>query len=126
MASFKSLNSWLEDLKKYGEEDIVVLVVGNKSDGVREVEESVARKWAEEEGLEYVETSALNGEGVDEVCSCSFRYVQVEFTSRIGVLNLRMFTDPILLMLLFYFLSFVTLRPLMFLQEKYIRYIKVN
>lgn len=69
MASFKSLNSWLEDLKKYGEEDIVVLVVGNKSDGIREVEESVARRWAEVEGLEYVETSALNGQGVDEVRS---------------------------------------------------------
>ncbi|GAA5900455.1 hypothetical protein JCM6882_001251 [Rhodosporidiobolus microsporus] len=74
--SFLNCRSWLEDLRQWGEEDLLILLVGNKGDITREggeggekreVEEEEARKWAEEEGLAgYVETSAKSGAGVEE------------------------------------------------------------
>ncbi|BGP13080.1 hypothetical protein JCM10213_000915 [Rhodosporidiobolus nylandii] len=74
--SFANCKGWLADLRAWGEEDLLILLVGNKGDVVREagpdgekreVEEEEARKWAEEEGLAgYVETSAKSGAGVEE------------------------------------------------------------
>ncbi|GAA5901795.1 Rab family GTPase [Sporobolomyces salmoneus] len=84
--SFHNLKSWLNDLRSWGEEDLLILVVGNKGD-VKEGEENasgekreVTREEAEEfvrqEGLAgYVECSAKNGEGVDEAFNTLTRLV---------------------------------------------------
>lgn len=52
-ASFQSLKSWLENLKQHAESDIVIMLVGNKSDIVqtegenaREVPTDAARYFA--------------------------------------------------------------------------------
>lgn len=104
--TFVSCRSWLADLRAWGDEDLVILLVGNKGDlceaeeeeeeeeevleegeGEGEVAPKVAKasggkgglrkravsrkevlQWVEEEGLSgYVETSAKEGTGVDEV-----------------------------------------------------------
>lgn len=79
--SFTNCRGWLADLRQWGEEDLLVLLVGNKGDVLsttteegggggerREVEREEAERWAEEEGLAgYVETSAKSGAGVEEV-----------------------------------------------------------
>jgi hypothetical protein len=61
-----------------------VIVVGNKSDLCqstsddraatlsREVTHEEARTWAEERGLEYIETSAKTGDNVEEVARIHF------------------------------------------------------
>ncbi|SCV67366.1 BQ2448_6012 [Microbotryum intermedium] len=111
-STFLSCRSWLTDLKQWGEEDLLVLVVGNKKDliragttqeegrrssedssvpvpgedgtggeqeggerepvvgagddGVDELRKEV-QAWVQEQGLAgYVETSAKDGEGVQE------------------------------------------------------------
>jgi len=78
--SFLNLSQWLEDLKSYGDPDLTVVVVGNKSDlcqstsdnpdGTaslsRQVTHEEALSWAEERGLEYIETSAKTGDNVEE------------------------------------------------------------
>ncbi|GAA5854885.1 hypothetical protein JCM5353_005070, partial [Sporobolomyces roseus] len=75
--SFKNLKTWLSDLRQYGEEDLLILVVGNKGDikvteegasgEKREVAREEVEEWVSEEGLAgYVECSAKNGEGVEE------------------------------------------------------------
>jgi GTPase SAR1 family protein len=63
---------WLNDLRQIAEPDIVVVLVGNKSDlaagdeNKREVTKEEAEEWAKTNGvLEYVETSAKNGDGVE-------------------------------------------------------------
>ncbi|PLW16192.1 hypothetical protein PCASD_11190 [Puccinia coronata f. sp. avenae] len=76
--SFLNLSQWHEDLKSYGDPELTVIVVGNKSDLCqstsddraatlsREVTHEEARTWAEERGLEYIETSAKTGDNVEE------------------------------------------------------------
>jgi Ras-related protein Rab-2A len=70
--TFSHVQDWLADLRAIAEPDIVVILVGNKSDlaaeeeNKREVTTEEAERWAKENGvLEYVETSAKSGDGVE-------------------------------------------------------------
>ncbi|KAH6723342.1 P-loop containing nucleoside triphosphate hydrolase protein [Leptodontidium sp. MPI-SDFR-AT-0119] len=70
--TFTHVTDWLNDLRQIAEPDIVVVLVGNKSDlasgdeNKREVTKEEAEEWAKKNGvLEYVETSAKSGEGVE-------------------------------------------------------------
>ncbi|CZR54064.1 probable GTP-binding protein ypt4 [Phialocephala subalpina] len=70
--TFLHVMDWLNDLRLIAEPDIVVVLVGNKSDlaagdeNKREVTQQEAEDWAKKNGvLEYVETSAKSGEGVE-------------------------------------------------------------
>lgn len=71
--TFAHVQDWLADLRNIAEPDIVVILVGNKSDlacdgdeNKREVTTQEAEEWAKANGvLEYVETSAKSGEGVE-------------------------------------------------------------
>jgi len=70
--TFVHVTDWLNDLRQIAEPDIVVVLVGNKSDlaagdvNQREVTKEEAEEWARKNGvLEYVETSAKSGEGVE-------------------------------------------------------------
>lgn len=70
--TFRHVQDWLNDLRQIAEPDIVVVLVGNKSDmaigndNKREVTQEEAEEWAKQNGvLEYVETSAKSGEGVE-------------------------------------------------------------
>jgi len=71
--TFESIGGWLSDLREYGEDGVVIILVGNKVDLVegggveRQVTEEEAREFAEREGLVgYMETSAKTGKNVDE------------------------------------------------------------
>jgi len=76
-STFDSVTSWLHDLKQIAEEGIVVILVGNKSDlaaqstdaeggNQRAVTKQEAEEWCKREGvMQYVETSAKSGEGVE-------------------------------------------------------------
>ncbi|KAF2633361.1 GTP-binding protein-like protein RAB2 [Macroventuria anomochaeta] len=77
--TFLSATSWLNDLRQIAEEGIVVVLVGNKSDlaasstvseseadNKRQVTREEAEEWCKANGvMEYVETSAKSGEGVE-------------------------------------------------------------
>lgn len=75
--TFHNVQNWLNDLRQIAEPDIVVVLVGNKCDlassngeegrNQREVTQEEAEEWARKNGiLEYVETSARSGEGVEK------------------------------------------------------------
>ncbi|RMZ87305.1 hypothetical protein DV736_g5469, partial [Chaetothyriales sp. CBS 134916] len=78
-SSFDSVTPWLNDLRQIAEDDIVVILVGNKSDlaaqgsataGARARARAVSREEAEawcrrENVVKYVETSAKSGDGVE-------------------------------------------------------------
>ncbi|KAI9796422.1 MAG: hypothetical protein M1833_006194 [Piccolia ochrophora] len=73
-ATFSHVTDWLSDLRQIAEPDIVVVLVGNKSDlassesesNSRQVSEEEATRWCSDNGvMRYVETSAKSGEGVE-------------------------------------------------------------
>ena len=69
--TFKSIPSWYSDIKKQlesREEDIIGFLVGNKKDLEKNLKmnSAKAQELAAELNLEYVETSAMSGENVDQ------------------------------------------------------------
>ncbi|KAF8378625.1 hypothetical protein HHK36_029974 [Tetracentron sinense] len=67
-ATFGSLKKWIMELREFGDSDMVIVLVGNKSDlgNNREVGEEEGRSLAEKEGLCFMETSALENLNVEE------------------------------------------------------------
>lgn len=66
--SFKSCSRWLERVRAHSNGlQLPGVLVGNKSDlaSRREVETSVAQDWAQEQGLQYHETSAKEMENCE-------------------------------------------------------------
>ncbi|PNS14538.1 hypothetical protein CAC42_3824 [Sphaceloma murrayae] len=78
-ATFNHVTEWLHDLRQIAEEGIIVILVGNKSDlanastagdneeaNQRQVTKQEAEEWCRaNKVLQYVETSAKSGEGVE-------------------------------------------------------------
>ena len=67
--SFNDLESWY-NLYKDANEQIVGLLLGNKCDKDREVDEEEAKKFAEKHGLKYLETSARLDKKVKKAIAC--------------------------------------------------------
>lgn len=67
--TYNHLVSWLADARLLARPDITVVVVGNQMDrkDEREVTLLEASRFAQENDLLFMETSALTGECVDEV-----------------------------------------------------------
>ncbi|KNE65280.1 small GTP-binding protein domain [Allomyces macrogynus ATCC 38327] len=67
--SFMALPNWLHDAQTLASPDIVILMVGHKSDleADRVVSIEEASAFARENGLIYLEASALSGHNLDEV-----------------------------------------------------------
>jgi Ras-related protein Rab-11A len=77
--SFIDADGWFKQIMELGEEGVMVLLVGNKSDvdeSDREVSNEEARAYAEENDMLYIETSAKTGENVGRAfqtcveCTC--------------------------------------------------------
>jgi len=65
-ASFKNVEKWIQELNEHADSDIVIMLVGNKTDlrASREVSTEEARKYAQKSNLLVIETSALDGENI--------------------------------------------------------------
>ena len=66
-ATFTNIEKWIGELKTCGNEDVFILLIGNKSDlkDKRQVTGEEAAKKAEELKVAYCETSALEGYNID-------------------------------------------------------------
>lgn len=66
-ATFENVERWLKELRDHAEANIVVMLVGNKSDlkPQRAVPTEEAMAMAEQHNLAFIETSALDASGVD-------------------------------------------------------------
>ncbi|GMK55349.1 hypothetical protein CspeluHIS016_0204050 [Cutaneotrichosporon spelunceum] len=64
--SFVNLDRWLQDARALASQHLVLVLVGNKLDREddREVEYVEGERWAQENGVLFVETSSLTGENV--------------------------------------------------------------
>jgi Ras-related protein Rab-2A len=67
--TFEHISSWLEDCLKYSSSNIVIMLIGNKSDleASRQVTAEEGEAVAAKHGLHFLETSAKTAENVDEV-----------------------------------------------------------
>jgi len=65
-SSFNSLNKWLQEIKDHVQENVFIVICGNKIDlnNKRQVSKEEGEKFANERNLAYVETSATTGEGI--------------------------------------------------------------
>jgi len=66
-STFENVERWLKELRDHAEANIVVMLVGNKSDlrHLRAVETDEAMAFSEQHNLAFIETSALDATGVD-------------------------------------------------------------
>ena len=68
-SSFASLSKWLTDVKDNVVNGTFIILCGNKIDinNKRVVPKEDAEKFAEENGIAYIETSATTGQGINEL-----------------------------------------------------------
>lgn len=66
-ASFDNIQAWLTEIQEYAQDDVVLMLLGNKVDPAQErvVKREDGEKLAKEYGLPYMETSAKTGLNVD-------------------------------------------------------------
>lgn len=79
--TFENVRTWLKDCKEMCNKDVLILLVANKTDlgEKRVISEKEGREFAEENGMIFFETSALNGNGIKEV----FEYGVNELVDRL-------------------------------------------
>ncbi|KAL8151922.1 hypothetical protein V2J09_021730 [Rumex salicifolius] len=65
--TFEHIPRWLEELRGHADKNIVIMLVGNKSDldNQRAVPTEDAKEFAEKEGLFFLETSALEATNIE-------------------------------------------------------------
>uniref|UniRef100_A0A183C2R2 Mitochondrial pyruvate carrier n=1 Tax=Globodera pallida TaxID=36090 RepID=A0A183C2R2_GLOPA len=66
--TFNHLTSWLEDARQHSNSNMVIMLIGNKSDleARREVKKEEGEQFARENGLVFMETSAKTAANVEE------------------------------------------------------------
>ncbi|KAL9645050.1 hypothetical protein ABK040_004542 [Willaertia magna] len=66
--TFEALGKWLQDIKQFTDPHISIVLVGNKLDleDQRQVPTSVAKEFAVEHQLPFLETSALSAQNVEQ------------------------------------------------------------
>jgi len=66
MKTFESVPTWLREVREGSEEDIIIMLIGNKLDLTeeRQVPQEIATTYAANNRLAYLETSAKDGENV--------------------------------------------------------------
>jgi small GTP-binding protein len=65
--TFENIERWLRELRDHADQNIVIMIVGNKSDlrHLRAVSVEEAKEFAEKHRLSFIETSALDSTNVE-------------------------------------------------------------
>eukprot|EP00011_Vannellida_sp_DIVA3-517-6-12_P005807 CAMPEP_0114611728 /NCGR_PEP_ID=MMETSP0168-20121206/4264_1 /TAXON_ID=95228 ORGANISM="Vannella sp., Strain DIVA3 517/6/12" /NCGR_SAMPLE_ID=MMETSP0168 /ASSEMBLY_ACC=CAM_ASM_000044 /LENGTH=245 /DNA_ID=CAMNT_0001822707 /DNA_START=39 /DNA_END=777 /DNA_ORIENTATION=- len=80
--TFENVERWLNELRDHADSNIVIMLVGNKSDlrHLRAVSTEEAAQFAEKHNLSFIETSALESTNVEE----AFQQILTEIYTIIG------------------------------------------
>ena len=67
-STFESVDKWIKDLNSYGDKNLTMLLIGNKSDleDKRIINKEVGEEKAKSFELGFIETSAYNGDNIDQ------------------------------------------------------------
>lgn len=81
-ASFDNLKQWMEEIARYGSQEVSRLLIGNKCDLAekKQVSEGEGRELADSLKVNFLETSAKTGLRVEE----AFQQMAAEIKNRIG------------------------------------------
>ncbi len=63
--TFNNIQKWLEEIKQVGNDNMVITLIGNKSDIERKVPYNKALNMAKILGLNYIETSAFSSDNIN-------------------------------------------------------------
>lgn len=88
-SSFKATKDWIEECKKYTNDNIHLVLVGNKIDLVnqRKVTMEEGKNLAEENGMAFYETSALTGENIEKIFFDSCKKINENLDKNIYDIN---------------------------------------
>lgn len=80
LTTFTNVERWLIELRENSSENVVIMLVGNKSDvkHLREITTPIAKAFAELNGLFFIETSALDSTNVE----LAFQSILIEIYRR--------------------------------------------
>ncbi|PFH37569.1 putative Ras-related protein Rab-5C [Besnoitia besnoiti] len=88
MASFDRAQVWVQQLQLSGNSNIVIALAANKMDlPHKQVDLSLGRQYAEENGLLFIETSAKTGQNVQQLFSMIARRLPEKPLSAVGAAN---------------------------------------
>ncbi|KAL3887270.1 hypothetical protein ACJMK2_027213 [Sinanodonta woodiana] len=78
--TYENLDRWLKELRDHADNDIAIMLVGNKSDlrHVRAVPTDEAKAFAEKNNMSFIEASALDSRNVDT----AFQHLLAEIYKR--------------------------------------------
>ncbi|KAG9157741.1 hypothetical protein Leryth_017837 [Lithospermum erythrorhizon] len=84
-STFDSIVKWLDELKIHCDTTVARMLVGNKSDleNIREVTVEDGKNLAEQEGLFFIETSALNSSNVNSAFEIVIREIYKNVSRKI-------------------------------------------
>ncbi|KAI7904689.1 GTP-binding protein [Cokeromyces recurvatus] len=87
--TFEHLTVWLEDVRQHANPNTVIMLIGNKCDleSNRQVSTEEAAKFAEENGLYFLETSAKSAENVEEAFERTAKAIQEKIQT--GVIDMN-------------------------------------
>ncbi|KAK9759802.1 Ras- protein Rab-2-B, partial [Basidiobolus ranarum] len=87
--TFEHLAKWLEDAREHSNDNITILLIGNKSDleGKRAVSKEEGEEFAKEHGLFFLETSAKTSANVEEAFINTAERIYEKIQA--GVLNVK-------------------------------------
>ncbi|KAL4629551.1 ras-related protein Rab-11A-like [Arapaima gigas] len=87
--TYENAERWLKELRDHADINIVIMLVGNKSDlrHLRAVPSDEARGFAEKHGLSFLETSALDSSNVEQA-------FQTILTSIYRIVSQRQMSGP--------------------------------
>jgi Ras-related protein Rab-1A len=84
--SFKDIENWLAEVDKYGNENVVKLLVGNKSDleASRQVKTEEGKTLADSLGIKFLETSAKDAVNVEKAFTTLSNEIKSKVQSKPG------------------------------------------
>eukprot|EP00993_Chasmostoma_nieuportense_P003198 NODE_3933_length_871_cov_45.868280_g3778_i0.p1 GENE.NODE_3933_length_871_cov_45.868280_g3778_i0~~NODE_3933_length_871_cov_45.868280_g3778_i0.p1 ORF type:complete len:214 (-),score=75.34 NODE_3933_length_871_cov_45.868280_g3778_i0:166-807(-) len=87
--TFDSVQRWLKELRDHSEANIVVMLVGNKTDlnHLRQVPSEECKALAEAQQLLFMETSALEGDRVEEAFNVILNEIYEGVKSRVNIVS---------------------------------------
>lgn len=76
--SFENVEKWLRDVKDVAKEDVVLILLGNKSDleSKRQVTREEANDFAQRNNMKYFEVSAKTGDNVSEAINACVEMIE--------------------------------------------------
>ena len=86
-STFDNIDKWIGDLKNNGDENMIVYLVGNKSDlnDMREVRKDEAMTKSEKFNIAFSETSAIYGDNIHKIFQDLMEKVYINFYRNVNI-----------------------------------------